>query len=52
MYGTHTYAKTHAHTLTNAHTHVHTQAIIFVYDVTRRETFEDIEAIWLKEVDM
>uniref|UniRef100_A0A7S3VUP7 Uncharacterized protein n=1 Tax=Dunaliella tertiolecta TaxID=3047 RepID=A0A7S3VUP7_DUNTE len=28
------------------------QAIIFVYDVTRRETFDNIEAIWLKEVDM
>jgi hypothetical protein len=23
-----------------------------VYDVTRRDTFEDLEAVWLREVDM
>jgi GTPase SAR1 family protein len=23
-----------------------------VYDVTRRETFEDLERIWMKEVDI
>jgi len=28
------------------------QGIIFAYDVTRRETFESIEDIWMKEVDM
>eukprot|EP00197_Chlamydomonas_leiostraca_P012960 CAMPEP_0202866720 /NCGR_PEP_ID=MMETSP1391-20130828/8325_1 /ASSEMBLY_ACC=CAM_ASM_000867 /TAXON_ID=1034604 /ORGANISM="Chlamydomonas leiostraca, Strain SAG 11-49" /LENGTH=202 /DNA_ID=CAMNT_0049546699 /DNA_START=89 /DNA_END=697 /DNA_ORIENTATION=- len=28
------------------------QGIIFVYDVSRRETFEDLEAVWLREVDM
>eukprot|EP00195_Chlamydomonas_chlamydogama_P005490 CAMPEP_0202895770 /NCGR_PEP_ID=MMETSP1392-20130828/4899_1 /ASSEMBLY_ACC=CAM_ASM_000868 /TAXON_ID=225041 /ORGANISM="Chlamydomonas chlamydogama, Strain SAG 11-48b" /LENGTH=177 /DNA_ID=CAMNT_0049580899 /DNA_START=83 /DNA_END=616 /DNA_ORIENTATION=+ len=28
------------------------QGIIFVYDVTRRETFEDLEGVWMKEVDM
>ncbi|KAJ9529498.1 hypothetical protein QJQ45_013850, partial [Haematococcus lacustris] len=28
------------------------QGIIFVYDVTRRETFEDLENVWLREVDM
>ncbi|GMH32683.1 hypothetical protein BSKO_00517 [Bryopsis sp. KO-2023] len=26
--------------------------IIFVYDVTRRETFEDLASIWLNEVEM
>lgn len=25
---------------------------ISVYDVTRRETFEDLERIWMKEVDI
>lgn len=28
------------------------QGIIFVYDVTRRETFENLEDIWMREVDM
>lgn len=28
------------------------QGIIFVYDVTRRDTFEDLERIWMKEVDI
>lgn len=30
----------------------HLQGIIFVYDVTRRETFESLADIWLREVDM
>lgn len=28
------------------------QGIIFVYDVTRGETFSDLESIWMKEVDI
>jgi len=28
------------------------QGIIFVYDVTRRETFESLADIWMREVDM
>lgn len=28
------------------------QGIIFVYDVTRRETFDNLEDIWMREVDM
>lgn len=28
------------------------QGIILVYDVTRRETFKDLEEIWLKEIEM
>ncbi|GAB4822438.1 hypothetical protein N2152v2_009484 [Parachlorella kessleri] len=28
------------------------QGIIFVYDVTRRETFESLGDIWMREVDM
>lgn len=28
------------------------QGIIFVYDVTRQETFESLAEIWLREVDM
>lgn len=28
------------------------QGIILVYDVTRRETFESLEEVWLREVDM
>lgn len=28
------------------------QGIIFVYDVCRRETFEDLEKVWMKEVDV
>ncbi|CAL8462221.1 g1752 [Coccomyxa elongata] len=28
------------------------QGIVFAYDVTRRETFESIEDIWMREVDM
>lgn len=28
------------------------QGIIFVYDVTRRETFDDLDGVWLREVDM
>lgn len=28
----------------------HMQAIIFAYDVTRRETFESIQDTWLQEV--
>ncbi|KAF5839127.1 P-loop containing nucleoside triphosphate hydrolase protein [Dunaliella salina] len=35
-------------------THIHFYPCLCtaVYDVTKRETFDDIEAIWLKEVDM
>lgn len=28
------------------------QGVIFVYDVTRSESFEDLERIWMKEVDI
>lgn len=28
------------------------QGIIFVYDVSRRETFENLDRIWMKEVDI
>lgn len=28
------------------------QGIIFVYDVTRRETFDSLADVWLREVDM
>eukprot|EP00798_Chlamydomonas_sp_ICE-L_P009737 gene9737-7611_t len=28
------------------------QGIVFVYDVTKRETFEDLEQVWMKEVEM
>lgn len=28
------------------------QGIIFVFDVTRQETFDSLEDIWMKEVDM
>ena len=27
------------------------QGIVFVYDVTRRETFDDLEAVWMREVE-
>jgi len=28
------------------------QGICFVYDVTRRESFEDLEAVWMREVEL
>lgn len=28
------------------------QGIIFVYDVTRRETFDDLEGVWMREVEL
>lgn len=28
------------------------QGIIFVYDVSRKETFENLERVWMKEVDI
>lgn len=28
------------------------QGIIFVYDCTSRESFEDLEAVWMKEVEL
>ncbi|MEW5319100.1 MAG: hypothetical protein WDW38_010270 [Sanguina aurantia] len=28
------------------------QGIVYVYDVTRRETFEDLAGVWMKEVEM
>eukprot|EP00891_Asterochloris_glomerata_P005940 jgi/Astpho2/5940/fgenesh1_pm.00080_%23_29_t len=28
------------------------QGIVYVYDVTRRETFESLEEIWMREVDL
>ena len=43
----HTTAPTQTHIYTRSHVH-----ITPVYDVTRRETFEDLERIWMKEVDI
>ncbi len=28
------------------------QGIVCVYDVTRRETFDNLDEVWLREVDM
>ncbi len=28
------------------------QGVILTFDVTRRETYEDLERIWMKEVDI
>jgi Ras-related protein Rab-18 len=28
------------------------QGIVFVYDVTRRDTFEALERVWMREVDI
>ncbi|GAX77793.1 hypothetical protein CEUSTIGMA_g5236.t1 [Chlamydomonas eustigma] len=28
------------------------QGICFIYDVTRRESFEDLEAVWMREVEL